>query len=248
MSKEGEERKEKKRNEPHAADAFLSSLPSLTPTSPHLLPLQLLCDVAVEHLVFEPEQLLCLTRDPASQHAPIDSAHLDFGLQEVLGKLHCLEQLLLLVGEASVLRSRDAAEATGEGHVLLGGGCERERERDGDGSSPWLFLKNGNIRRAKKEVTKIFENLFHRRARHACVLPQPQYLPLRILRETWILSTAWLPLRQRRGECSLCELFVFGFMLTRGRAGDVRPFSQPPLSLLNFKTHQNTAAASPASP
>ena len=109
------------------------SLPSPTPTSLfYLVPLQLLGDVAVEHLVLEAEQLLGLARDPAPHHAPVDSAHVDSRLQELLGKLHRLEQLLLLVREAGVLRGRDATEAAGEGHLCLegggGGGCAQERK------------------------------------------------------------------------------------------------------------------------
>ena len=96
--------------------AFLSPFSPLP--LPYLLPLQLLGDVAVEHLVLETEQLLGLARNPASHHAPVDSVHVDFGPQELLGKLHRLEELLLLVREASVLRGRDATETTGEGHLL----------------------------------------------------------------------------------------------------------------------------------
>jgi len=114
---------------------LLLSFPFFSPLSPiYLLPFQLLGDVAVEHLVLEAEQLLGLARDPAPHHAPVDPAHVDLRLEELLGKLHRLEELLLLVREARVLRRRDAAEATGEGHLLVGkreGERGKEREREG---------------------------------------------------------------------------------------------------------------------
>ena len=62
------------------------------------------------------------------------------------------------------------------------------------------------------------ESLFARRARFR-VPPCPVSRSARSS-ETWILSTAWLPLRQRRGECSLPRLRSFeSDELARGLAG-----------------------------